>query len=164
MTFSENSSTRAATIIKDDIQLSDLSNPLGSVGNYNNAIKHYQKAISSAKNAIEPKLGLSQVYMAKHAYGDAKKILYEVLKLDLSNYYANLYLTRVLRLNKEYSAGKNLVYRMLALYPTGVPFLEELAQYYELQKEVELAKSTYEDIIILDPNNILAKGYLRALK
>ena len=50
---------------------------------------------------------------------------------------------------------------MLSLYPTDTLFLVELGKIYYFQGKKELAKKIFEDVLILDPNNIIAKEYLR---
>lgn len=128
--------------------------------NYSNAIKHYQAAISVVSTSIEAKLGLIQVYQAQEKHDEAKRLIYDILQSDLYNYFANSYLVYSLNAKKEYEQSLKIIYKMLAYYPTDVYFLTKLAQVYENQKKYDLAKSVYMDIIILDPANTKATGYL----
>jgi len=48
---------------------------------------------------------------------------------------------------------------MLSLYPTSVLFLVELGKIYYVKDKAK-AKKIFEDVLILDPNNIIAKEYL----
>ena len=128
--------------------------------NYANSVKHYQAAISVVSSSAEAKLGLIQVYQAMGKHEEAKRLIYDILKNDLYNYFANSYLVASLNARKEYEQSLKVIYKMLALYPTDIYFLGKLAQVYVHQKKDALAKDVYENIIILDPANTQALGYL----
>ena len=128
--------------------------------NYADAIKHYQVAISVVASSAEAKLGLIQVYQAMGKHDDAKRLIYDILQNDVYNYFANAYLVSSLNATQEYKQSLKIIYKMLAFYPTDVYFLEKLAQVYVYQKKASLSKDVYENIIILDPSNTKAIGYL----
>ena len=128
--------------------------------NYANAIEHYQAAITLVPTSAEAKLGLIQVYQAMGKHDDAKRLIYDILQNDLYNYFANSYLVASLNAKGEYEQSLKIIYKMLAYYPTDVYFLSKLAQVYVNQKKEKLAEGVYQDIIILDPANTQAIGYL----
>jgi len=128
--------------------------------NYANAIEHYQAAITLVPTSAEAKLGLIQVYQAMGKHDDAKRLIYDILQNDLYNYFANSYLVASLNAKAEYDQSLKIIYKMLAYYPTDVYFLGKLAQVYVNQKKEKLAEGVYQDIIILDPANTQAIGYL----
>ncbi len=49
---------------------------------------------------------------------------------------------------------------MLALYPTDISYLEQLAIIYKLTNNKYL-QTVYEDILVLDPNNVLVRSDLK---
>ncbi len=128
--------------------------------NYQNAIKHYKKASTILPYSLEPKLGLMRVYLA---IGDYKK-LYEigdiVLKTDYYNYYGNYYYALGLYYNKKFKSALNLVNKMLAIYPTDIMYLTLLGEIY-INIDKNKAMKIFKELIILDPNNIIAKKYLK---
>jgi tetratricopeptide (TPR) repeat protein len=124
---------------------------------YNDAIKYYKKASLRNTFAIDPKLGLIRVYLATYSYQKAETVSYEILKTDYYNYYANLYAIKALIAQKKYQLALSMLKKMLALYPTDVLFLEQLAMVYKATKNPYL-KQTYQDILILDPNNIFVRS------
>jgi len=128
--------------------------------NYANAIEHYQASITLVPTSAEAKLGLIQVYQAMGKHDDAKRLIYDILQNDLYNYFANSYLVASLNAKGEYEQSLKIIYKMLAYYPTDVYFLSKLAQVYVNQKKEKLAEGVYQDIIILDPANTQAIGYL----
>jgi len=130
------------------------------MGRYANAIEHYKKASLAIPTSLEPKLGLAMVYLAMGRYDDAKRAASTVLRTDYYNYYGNLYLTRALLAKKEHTDAAAVAKKMLALYPTDVRFLELLARAFE-DLFPQKARRIYEDILILDPNNVAAREYLQ---
>jgi len=124
---------------------------------YKDAIKYYQKASLLNTYALNPKLGLIRIYLDTQHYVKAEKVAQELLKIDYYNYYANLYMTNALLSQKKYKAALKNIQKMLAIYPTNVSFLEQLALVYKATDSKYLQK-VYEDILILDPNNVLVRS------
>ncbi len=124
---------------------------------YKDAINYYQKASLLNTYALNPKLGLIRIYLDTQYYAKAEKVAQELLKIDYYNYYANLYMTNALLSQKKYKAALKNIQKMLALYPTNVLFLEQLALVYKATNNKYLQK-VYEDILILDPNNVLVRS------
>jgi len=127
---------------------------------YKNALKHYQKASVVAPYSIESKLGIIKTYLALGDYDSALKIGDVILKEDYYNYYGNYYEILALKAKKQNKVALSLINKMLSLYPTSILYLEELAKITYLTDKNK-AKKIFEDILILDPNDITAKEYLK---
>jgi len=128
--------------------------------NYNDSIKYYKKASLINSYALDPKLGLIRVYLDTYSYKKAESSAYELLKVDYYNYYANLYAIQALISQKKYDVATKIVKKMLALYPTDIAYLEQLVNIYKLTNNSYLEK-LYENILILDPNNVLVRTNLK---
>jgi len=126
---------------------------------YQNAIDHYKKALLTAPYSIEAKLGIMRTYLAAADYDNALKVGNVILKTDYYNYYGNYYEIVALIKTKQYDVALSLTNKMLSLYPTSVLYLVKLGEIYYV-KDKNKAKKIFEDILILDPNNIVAKEYL----
>ena len=126
---------------------------------YNTATSYYKKASLLNTQALEPKLGLIRVYLATYSFEDAQNIATEILKIDHYNYYANLYMAKALTAQKKYKISSAIITKMLTLYPTDILFLEQLLMNYKATHS-KYYKDVYESILILDPNNILARSSL----
>jgi len=126
---------------------------------YKNAIKHYKKALIAIPSSIEANLGLLKSYLKLGKLDSAIKVGTVILKKDLYNYYGNYNLILALKEKNEYAQALKLTKKMLALYPTSVIYLEQLASIVAKDDEKK-AKSIYENILMLDPNNLTAKQYL----
>ena len=128
--------------------------------NYNDSIKYYKNASLINPYALDPRLGLIRVYLDTDSYRDAEVVSYELLKIDFYNYYANLYVIKSLIAQKKYEIALKIINKMLALYPTDIAYLEQLALLYKLTNSRYL-QVVYEDILVLDPNNVLVRSNLK---
>ncbi|GAB6074781.1 tetratricopeptide repeat protein [Nautilia lithotrophica] len=126
---------------------------------YQNALDHYKKASLVAPYSIEAKLGIMRTYLAAGDYDNALKVGDVILKMDYYNYYGNYYEITALMYKKQYDTALSLTNKMLSLYPTSILFLVKLGEIYYV-KDKNKAKRIFEDVLILDPNNITAKEYL----
>ena len=127
---------------------------------YNNAIEYYNKAALVKPYSIEPKLGLIKTYLNTYQYQKAENVGNSILKVDYYNYYGNFYTIRSLIYQKKYPSALKISKKMLAIYPTDILFLEQLATIYKATKSKYL-QQVYEDILILDPNNVLVRTNLQ---
>ena len=126
---------------------------------YQNAIEHYKKASIIAPYSIEAKIGIMRVYLATGDYDNALKVGDVILKTDYYNFYGNYYEITALMAKKEMNTALKLTEKMLSLYPTSVLYLVKLGEIYYTKDKVK-AKKIFEDVLILDPNNVIAKEYL----
>ena len=130
---------------------------------YQNALVHYRRASLISSFAIEPKLGMLKVYINLGDYDNALKIGDVILKEDYYNYYGNYYMILALKGKNEIKTAINLVDKMLVLYPTSTLFLVQLGElYFNIDKNK--SKEIFENVLILDPNNVVAKDYLNLFK
>lgn len=129
-------------------------------GKYENAIKHYLKASVILPSSFEPLLALSNVYLNMKNFDNAIKYAGLVVKKDYYNFYGNYYLAKAFYYKKDYKNALLITNKMLNIYPTNVLFLTQLGLIYE-NLDKQKAKKIFEDVIILDPNNIIANKYLK---
>ena len=132
-------------------------------GGYANARKHYETAIKTAPDSIEAKLGHTLPLMAQEKWEDAEAVAKQVLRIDPSNYLANLRLSYVLRLQKKFDAAEQILNGMLVLYPTDISLLTEFALIKLAKDNKPEAKRVFNDILTLDPENVTAKAQLSKL-
>jgi len=132
--------------------------------NYANAVVHYQIAHKTAPQAIPPQLGLMRIMNTQNNYTQTEAIGYQILHLDLYNYYGNLYLAHALRMNKKWDSAISINLKMLALYPSDTAFLLEYGLLTFTQGHGEKAKQALEYLLMLEPENIVAKETLEIIK
>jgi len=131
--------------------------------NYANAVVHYQIAHKTAPQAISPQLGLMRIMNTQNNYTQTEAAGYKILQLDLYNYYGNLYLAHALRMSKKFDSAMSINLKMLALYPSDTQFLLEYGLLTFAQGKNEQAKQALEYLLILEPENIVAKETLQTL-
>ncbi|NPA15722.1 MAG: tetratricopeptide repeat protein [Deferribacteres bacterium] len=132
-------------------------------GRYKNAVFHYQKALKVVPTSVEALLGLTLVYMAKKDWAMVESVCYKILKIDYYNYYGNLRLSVAYRNRRLFTKSEAVARKMLALYPTDVNFLLELAFSLEGEGKLKAALSIYKDVLILDPLNPAAKERVKVI-
>jgi len=125
--------------------------------NYADSINYYKKASLINTYALDPRLGLLKVYLETHSYDKAQSVASELIKIDYYNYYANIYMIQSLNAQQKYDISIKIINKMLALYPTDISYLELLAVVYKATNSKYLLK-LYEDILILDPNNVYVRS------
>lgn len=125
--------------------------------NYKKAIKYYQEASSIIPTSNEAKLGLTKVYLRAENYKKAQELAYRMLKTDYYSFYGNLYAIEALVGQKKYDTALAIINKMLAVFPTNITYLEQLAILYKKTNHKYL-NDIYENIYILDPNNELLKN------
>ena len=133
------------------------------IGSYATARTHYEAAIKTAPDSLEAKLGHTLPLMAQERYDEAEIAAKQVLRIDPSNYLANLRLAFAYRMLKKIDAAEDLLNRMLVLYPTDISLLTEYALIKVAGNQGVDAKRVFNDILTLDPENVVAKAQLSKL-
>ena len=129
-------------------------------GNYANSLEHYGTAQRVAPYALEAKVGSLLPLLAQERFAEVESLAYQVVSVDYYNYYGNLRLGLVLRLQGKLEQARMVVVKMLTVYPTEPLYLTELALIAVAEGDTEAARRTFEDVLILDPENPTAKAYL----
>lgn len=127
---------------------------------YANSIDHYLSARKAIPTSIEAKLGYILPLLDQGKYKEVETLAEEIISVDYYNYYANMRLAYVLRLQKKFDLAEKVVNKMLAVYPIDVSFLTELGLIHDGRGEVDLAAKAFWDVLVLDPENTTAKNYL----
>ena len=132
-------------------------------GRYADSEFHYRKALQAIPTSVEAILGLMLPLMAEDKWSQVESLAYRILKTDYYNYYGNLRLSVALRHQNKFSMAEAVDRKMLTLYPTDVNFLNELALSLLGEGKKLYAKTIFENVLILDPENVTARNYLMRL-
>ena len=127
---------------------------------YNKAIIYYKKASKIIPSSNEAKLGLTKVYLASKKYKQAQTLAYAMLKTDYYSFYGNLYAIQALVAQNKNREALRIINKMLAVFPTNISYLEELAMLYKKTNNNYL-NDIYETLYILDPSNRLLNSVKR---
>lgn len=130
-------------------------------GNYANSLERYAKALEAVPSSLEARLGRILPLLAQERYQAAETEAHIVIKTDHYNYYGNLRLAYALRMQKKYGEAEKVNRKMLALYPIDVLYLTEFGLTKHAQGDTETAVDTFYNVLVLDPENVTAKDFLR---
>jgi len=128
---------------------------------YANSLENYTSAIKVLPASLEAKLGYILPLLGQERYQKAEEEAFIIIKTDHYNYYGNLRFAYALRMQKKYDEAEKINLKMLAIYPVDVLYLTEYALTKHGQGDTKTAVSTFYNILILDPENVTAKGFLR---
>ena len=126
-----------------------------------NSIRHYEQACKTGRKSLEAMLGLSLPLMAQHRWEEAERLLNRVLKTDRYNYYGNLRLAYVLRMQSKFGPALKAAEKMLELYPCDTSFLLESGLAQLGLDNCTAAVKTFHVVLLLDPQNATAKQGLK---
>ncbi len=132
--------------------------------NYANSIYHYEKAMKVLPHSVEAKLGYTLPLLAQGKFSEVEKVCYQILSTDFYNYWANLRLAYALRMQRKFDIAEKIALKLLTVYPTDVNFLVELGLIKFFTNRKKEAKQIFKDVLILDPENTIAKEYLSKIK
>ena len=135
-----------------------------NAGNFADSLERYQKAVKAAPYSTEARVGQAAVLVFQKKWGDAEALLLQVLTIDLYNYYGNLKLAYVLRMGRKPEQAEKLARKMLSLYPSDVSWLVELGWARWAQKDLAGATALFNDVQVLDPENLDARSYFTPVK
>jgi tetratricopeptide (TPR) repeat protein len=129
-------------------------------GNYANAMVHYDTAMRVAPYALEPKLGALLPLLAQERYAEVESQAYQIVSVDYYNYYGNLRLAVALRMQGKLAQARQVVVKMLTSYPTDTLYLTQLGFIAVAEGDEDAARTTFNDVLVLDPESPEAKAYL----
>lgn len=131
-------------------------------GKYEEAIKHYRKAVSLRPDAVEPKLGLMLPLMASHRHKEAIAVAEEILAKDPLNYLASSRRAFSLYLTGKHSEAEKEYREILELYPSDVEMMSGLG--WSLLKQGRFSEATriFEELVRIAPRHVTGNDGLAA--
>jgi len=133
------------------------------LGNFKNALQHYNAAIDAKGHSKAAGLGKVNTLMKTQdwtGYEDALKTLTKVFRSDydlnlrLANYYLN---------TKKYEEGAEVTGNLIPYYPDDVVLLNTHGYLNMLAGKKEHAEKTFHEVLSISPDNVIAKGHLTEL-
>ncbi len=130
-------------------------------GHHADATDHYASAIRAAPQSIEAKLGRLLPLLAQERYASAEAAALQIVALDHYSYYGNLRLAHALRMQGKLEQAERIAAKMAGAYPTDTQFLTELALIDVARDDLAAASRRFAHILLLDPENPIARAELQ---
>jgi len=131
-------------------------------GKYDDAIKHYRKAVSLRPNAVEPKLGLMLPLMGAHRHKEAIAVADEILEKDPLNYLASSRRAFSLYLTGKHERAEREYREILDLYPSDVEMMSGLGWSLLKQGRCPEAIRIFEELVRIAPRHVTGNDGLAA--
>jgi len=129
--------------------------------NYENSLKHLGLALKVNPSSVEVQNILVILHVARYDWEKAENNAVSVIKLDFYNQMANYWYSYSLKKQKKYDLAIKVDIKMLTLFPISIMFLSELGENYYLSGEKEKGLGLLKEVLILSPNNTVAKYYIK---
>lgn len=133
------------------------------LGENNNSIQYYKKAIQASPNAIEPRLGVMMPLMALKNWAQAEKFGREVMAIDKANYYATSRLAWILYSQGQYANALRFYQKLVELYPSDIEMKLGVGWTYLKMGKKEMAKRYFSEVLEVRRTNVRALQGMNAL-
>ncbi len=130
------------------------------LGNYDDSISNYKKAISLNPDSIDAKIGITLPLLAKQNYSKASRYANQILDISPWNYAAHMKILLCEQGQKRWSSLKNHAQQLVKHYPTDTTLLVFLARAQANTGETNSAKNTYKKVLIRYPGHLEAINFI----
>lgn len=128
------------------------------------AVDHFKKASKINPSSLDPWSETAALYLTQKNWSELESASGEIIKRDETNLAGNLNLIRALiELGKVPKALEQLEI-MINLYPLHKELLELKATAHQKNEDMDQSKKTLMELILIDPENPLAKAILSEQK
>ncbi len=128
------------------------------------AIDHFKKASRLQTEAIDPRFQLSTIAFSEKDWAQVELATEEILKRDSHHLVANIRFLTALIETEKYSKAIERMEEILNHHPLNKELLELKARALQKNGDTVQSKKTLMELILVDPDNILAKSLLSEMK
>lgn len=132
-------------------------------GRHADALQHFEKALKAYPNSLEVLNSICLVHQARQNWEKMEEGSLKALKIDYSNYYANLHYINALKMQKKFDMAIKISEKLLALYPSSTDFLFAMAESLYGDQQFKESIFYYESVIVLNPYNYVAMERLKSI-
>jgi len=129
-------------------------------GNFNDAIKAYKQALERNQRSFDARLGIALPLMAQQRWNEASRYLKQVLAQSPYNYLAHIRLMACEEGLRKWETLAKHSMTLSAYYPSDASILVYLARAYAWQGKHELAKNTYQRVLVRIPGHVEAQRFI----
>ncbi len=128
------------------------------------AIDHFKKASRLQTEAIDPWFQISTIAFSEKDWAQVELATEEILKRDSHHLVANIRFLTALIETEKYSKAIERMEEILNHHPLNKELLELKARALQKNGDTVQSKKTLMELILVDPDNILAKSLLSEMK
>jgi tetratricopeptide (TPR) repeat protein len=132
--------------------------------NYKNALTHLNKALAIFPSSVEVLNTIDLVYAAQQDWTKLEQNAIKIINIDYYNTYANYWYSFALKKQGKFDLALKVDYKMLAILPSSISFLTEVAENLYLSGNIKMAEEQFKNVLILDTLNETAKYYLKLIE
>ncbi len=130
------------------------------LGNYKNAIKHYDTALESRAQSMSAGIGKVNALMAQKDWSGAARANKDLSKIFPTDYAVNLKLVNIYIIEKNFEEGLKIVGDLVPYYPENVELLNTQGYLQILSGQKENAEKVFHQVLKVSPDNVIAKSHL----
>jgi tetratricopeptide (TPR) repeat protein len=131
---------------------------------YNKSFEFYSAASKLNPESVEAKIGLTYPLSSLGKWNDIEEIYKNILKVENSNYTANLRLGQIYLERFDYPTARKYLEKVQTLYPGEFEPNLSLGYTYYYLGNTQKAKELFTYALMLDENNALASAGLKLVK
>ncbi len=129
-------------------------------GNYNDAIRFYEKALTLNPSAIDAQLGITLPLMAQQRWRQVKAHMQQLLKTAPWHYGGHIKLMMAEEALADWSALSRHASQLTIAYPAEATAWVYLARAASWQGDTDKAKQAYREVLKRIPNHIEASAFI----
>jgi len=129
-------------------------------GNFNDAIKSYQRALEQNPRSFDARLGIAMPLMAQKRWNEAMRYLKQVLAQSPMNYTAHTRLMICEEGLKQWKTLEKHAATVAAYYPSDATVIVYEARADAWQGKKAQAKALYKRVLVRYPQHLEATRYL----
>lgn len=122
-------------------------------GNYADARKYYEVALSQYPSSVEIRKALILLEVARKDWKSVEKEARAGRAIDYYNIDFNYWQIVALKAMNQIDTAKKVAEEISLLYPTNTNILVQLAIIYKLKGNIDKSVALVNSVLILDPNN-----------
>jgi len=130
-------------------------------GSHGKAIDYYKKAISKNGNSLDARLGIILPLLAQQRWREAEQNANNALSIAPWNYYAHIRLMQAEQALKQWQQLAKHAQAVHEHYPSDATVLIYLARAQQQIGNRDVAKSTYQKVLQLLPDNYEASDFVK---
>ncbi|MDH5737494.1 MAG: tetratricopeptide repeat protein [Gammaproteobacteria bacterium] len=141
----------------------NLALALIKLGRLADAVHQYEKILELDESDLSAITALAELHVQQDHLDQAETLFHEALQMDPSVVKTRYRLALLYRDMGEAKKHHAELEKTLRLAPDFVPALLDLGKYFQFNQQIQLARETFEKVLLVDSENVEANEALKQL-